>query len=398
MSEIFTENRLHIILEISNAINNNLSDDELMSLLEFVLEHQLNIHKAVALIKDGSTWKKSFDFGNQVEKPIHIKYLLKHRETVIVTGPEKALINSLDIIVPIYHNQQPLAFFLLGKKDEKDLSDSAITSELHFIQSIGNIIAVAIDNRRLNFQFLKQQIVEKDLELASEMQNMLIPKEFPKHDKIDFNGIYLPHSLVGGDYYDVVSTGPNKFIICLADVSGKGVAAALLMAYFQATLRTLASLGKNISEIAAKLNEVVFSTTKGDKYVTCFLAEIDIDAMQISYINAAHVAPVLLNKNQIKRLNSNLLGLGMLPTLLKAKTEQISIETNALLMVFTDGITETENEKAENFGDQPIEIAALTHRNLPLELFNRQIIHELNDFMAKDSYDDDVALLTTRIY
>ena len=150
-------------------------------------------------------------------------------------------LEGVDIIVPVYNNNVHIAFVLIGDIEEEGEGMSPVLKHLNFIQTLSSIIIVAVENIRLFNESLRQEALKKELELAARMQKMLIPdnSQMPKNPKIVVNGFYFPHYEVGGDYYDCIRLSETKTGFCIADVSGKGISAAILMSNFQASLRAL---------------------------------------------------------------------------------------------------------------------------------------------------------------
>ena len=151
-----------------------------------------------------------------------------------------------------------------------------------------------ITNLRLNSLL---EGVEKELELASEMQSMLFPRKLPNDEKMDVDALYQAQHQVGGDYYDFIRLNENEVAFCIADVSGKGVSAALLMANFQANLRALFKTTSSLNEIVTDLNRLVNENAKGEKFVTLFIAKYNYITRFLTYINAGHNPPILVYKN-----------------------------------------------------------------------------------------------------
>src|SRR4030042_5054330 len=173
----------------------------------------------------------------------------------ITSSPNKTL-DAFDIVIPVIHKNVSIAYVIIGDIEEGE-GVSPIIKHLNFIQTLTNIIVVAIENIRLFKESLRQEAVKKELELASKMQNMLIPNSsiLPKNDKIFMTAFYLPHFDVGGAYYDYIQLSKNEFGFCIADVSGKGMSAALLMSNFQANLRALFTHDVTLDALIEKLNE-----------------------------------------------------------------------------------------------------------------------------------------------
>ena len=174
---------------------------------------------------------------------------------------------------------------------------SPVLKHLNFIQTISSIIIVAIENIRLFNESLRQEALKKELELASRMQKMLIPdnSHMPRNPKVIVNGFYYPHYEVGGDYYDCIKLSDTKTGLCIADVSGKGISAAMLMSNFQASLRALFTHDIQLETLVHKAQFNCDVNAAGEKFITFFVARYDHESGMLEYINAAHNPPVLYN-------------------------------------------------------------------------------------------------------
>ena len=162
---------------------------------------------------------------------------------------------GVDIIIPVFNNNVHLAFVFIGDIEEEGEGMSPVLKHLNFIQTISSIIIVAVENIRLFNESLRQEAIKKELELAARMQKVLIPDNthMPQNPKVVVNGFYYPHYEVGGDYYDCIRLSETKTGFCIADVSGKGISAAMLMSNFQASLRALFTHDVDLEALVIKL-------------------------------------------------------------------------------------------------------------------------------------------------
>jgi sigma-B regulation protein RsbU (phosphoserine phosphatase) len=235
--------KLNALLEITQAINENLSISHLLKRYETILKDELNIGK-IALFKLNENWDTILTTGIEKADVANIDVeqdLLHIKEISFVTSSPNERLKGFDIIIPVFTQDTPLAYVLIGDIDEEGEGVSPTIKHLHFIQTISNVIIVAIENIRLFNESLRQEAIKKELELASRMQNMLIPESstLPQNIHIRFDAFYHPHFSVGGDYYDCIALNDDEVGFCIADVSGKGISAAILMSNFQANLRAL---------------------------------------------------------------------------------------------------------------------------------------------------------------
>ncbi len=229
--------KLNSLLEITKAINHNFSTEQILAIFKEVLETQLNIGKLV-LFSHNNGWKCILKYGVGDEyNDIDVERDLSPIDEIgTINFSKKTLNKSFEIVIPVFHKSQALAYLLIGDLEDK-MEVSPAIKHLPFVQTLTSIIVVAIENKKLAKENIRQAAIKKELELASEMQSMLFPSSLPNDKKLDVAAYYLPHQQVGGDYYDFIWLNENECAFCVADVSGKGIAAALLMSNFQANLR-----------------------------------------------------------------------------------------------------------------------------------------------------------------
>jgi phosphoserine phosphatase RsbU/P len=303
------------------------------------------------------------------------------------------------MIVPVYNNNTHLAFVFIGDIEEEGEGMSPVIKHLNFIQTISSIIIVAIENIRLFNESLRQEAMKKELELAARMQNLLIPdnSQMPKNPKLIVNGFYYPHSEVGGDYYDCIKLSETKTGFCIADVSGKGISAAILMSNFQASLRALFTFDINLEVLIKKLNSIVVVNAAGEKFITFFVARYDHETGILEYINAAHNPPVLYNTvtGDVRHLEACCVGLGMLdeiPTLVKS---ELTITDYTKIVCYTDGLSELKGDDGNDIGTGVI-IRHISNKK-PVENNIKEMIKELGLPHNNPSTFDDVSILVADI-
>jgi phosphoserine phosphatase RsbU/P len=387
--------KLSSLLEITQSINANLHTDQLLQRFEHILLNHLNIGKVVLFGYDGR-WHCLLRYGvsREYSQSIDIDRDLIHiKEISTITFEKKSLNESFEIVIPIYHKTQALAFLLIGDLEDK-LEVSPAIKHLPFIQTLANIIVVAIENKKLYKETIRQAAIDKELELASEMQAMLFPAELPSDERLDISALYQPHQQVGGDYYDFFWVNENEVMLCMADVSGKGVAAALLMSNFQAYLRILVEHINSLTELAIELNEKVMMSAKGEKFITFFVARYNVVTRVMNYINAGHNPPLLKSGNNITLLKTGCTGLGMFEKLQKVKEGIVTLDPKSIVMCYTDGVVELENEKGEDFNIENLKIFLLNNAHLPMQKLNHKLRETLKEFKGPAPYIDDIALLS----
>lgn len=393
--------KLNSLLEITKAINSNAPVQDILNIYNYVLTEQLGIRKFI-LFNHQQQWHVLDKMGIKGKvKDISVEDdFMRFTEITVIESSYKKSLDKFDVVIPVYHKENPLAFLVMGGIKEQLLSnDKRSFVNLNFIQTLTNIIVVAIENKRLAKQSIQQESVRKELEIASEMQKLLFPEELPNNQKLDISAKYLSHSEVSGDYYDYIRLNEDEFIICIADVSGKGIAAAMLMANFQATVRTLYTYKRfDLEDLVTELNSKFYESAKGEKFVTFFIAEYNSKTRKLKYVNAGHNWPLLIRGRTATELNKGCIGLGMLPELPFLESEIIDVQTNTTLILYTDGIVELENNEDEQFQTNRLIRIVQNFYPLSMEDLNEIIFSKLDDWRGSRKYVDDTAILSCRIF
>jgi phosphoserine phosphatase RsbU/P len=394
------ELELNALLEITQAINSNLPEESLYKIYNFTLRSNLNIRKmALFVLDDEWNCKVSFGTDNHFHKTKLLPQFKTIQDITHLKEFEECAFTEFDIVIPVTHKSDTLALVFVGGLDK---NDPRYESEdgIRFIQALSNIIIVAIENKKLARKQLEQEAFRKELEIASDVQQFLFPERLPNTPHLKMEASYLPHDLVGGDYYDYVPINKNQFLICIADVSGKGIPAALMMSNFQASLRTLLRQTPNLTDIIEALNFQVLENTKGEKFITCFAAIYDIRLKTMVYVNAGHNPPILWDrKGGYRLLEEGSTVLGAMHPLPFVNEGFLTDLDDFLLFCYTDGVIETLNESGKEFGMESLLSYFQqdhTYRK-DLKLIHQDIIVALDSFKGKNGYHDDITMLTCRV-
>ncbi len=393
------EIQVNALLEITQAINDNLSEDSLYKIYDFTLRANLKINKLALFVMDES-WSCKVAFGTaQNCRAIHPPDDLTRIRKVTPLNqlePRTDVFGEFDWLLPVIHKETLLAIVLIGGIQEDE--ESSMNSHLRFIQALSNIIIVAIENKKLARRQLEQESLRKELEIASDVQHFLFPDSLPYGPRLKVAASYLPHDRIGGDYYDYIPLNKNQFLICIADVSGKGIPAALLMSNFQASLRTLVRQTPNLREIVEELNYQVLENAKGEKFITFFAGIYDHSLKTLAYINSGHNPPVLIQANgEIDWLHDGSTVLGAMHPLPFLNEGFITDLNDFVLFCYTDGLTETTNEKGVEFGEDRIVSFFQDHASRDLRKIHADIIQSLDDFKGRRKYHDDITLLSCKV-
>jgi len=391
------ELELNSLLEITQSINNNVPEESLYKIFNFTLRSNLNIKKLALFVLD-EIWNCKVNFGT---KNNFQKLKLDDRFKLIknihrMEEFDECEFHEFDMVIPVAHKSETLALIFVGGLNSNNDHDR--DESIKFIQALSNIIIVAIENKKLARKQLAQEAFRKELEIASDVQQFLFPERLPYTERVKMEASYLPHDLVGGDYYDYIPINKNQFLICVADVSGKGIPAALMMSNFQASLRTLLRQTPNLKEIVEALNYQVMENTKGEKFITFFGAIYDLSLKTMVYVNAGHNAPILMDKkNGIRLLEEGSTVLGAMNPLPFMNEGFVTDLDEFTLFAYTDGLTETVNEDGVEFGLNSLLDYFEKNKNQDIKIIHQDIIVALDGFKGRNGYRDDITMLTCRV-
>ena len=276
-----------------------------------------------------------------------------------------------------------------GHDQLSDLSRSFNT----MTESIERLIEESREHERL----------QSELEIAREVQTRMFPSEAPRLSSLEVLGVCRPARVVSGDFYDYIQLSPSRMALALADVSGKGISAALVMATLHSVVRTqLALLARangefalSTAELVARTNRRLHADTTEEKFATLFFAGYDERESVLSYSNAGHLPPLLIRGGGVQRLAVTGIVAGMFPEA-TYESKQLELQPGDTLVAFTDGLTEPENAYEEEFGEDRFCEAVLRHADLPAREMIAAVMQEVVDWTGEASLQDDMTMLVAR--
>ncbi len=281
---------------------------------------------------------------------------------------------------------------LFNKKNEGRFTED----DQRLLSIIGSQSAQVIENARLYEEEKHLREIERELETARSIQLELLPKQPPRIPGFDIAGASYPAKEVGGDYFDFIPLSQEKWGIALGDISGKGVPAALLMSNMQATLRSQAVTNPDVVSCIEKTNHILFLNTDSNKFVTLFYGELDAAARRFRYVNAGHNFPFLLEPSgEIRTLQRGGLILGMLPDC-RYEDETLMLTPGSTLVIFSDGVTEAENEQGALFGEQRLKELIRHNRAEQAEEMVARIYQAVQTFTGANEQEDDVTVVVLK--
>jgi serine phosphatase RsbU (regulator of sigma subunit) len=242
----------------------------------------------------------------------------------------------------------------------------------------------------------EKEALERELSIAREVQRELLPRAVPAIRGVELAGTCRQARAVGGDYFDYLRLGDERLGLVVADVAGKGVAAALHMACLQASVRSLFRGGSDIGELNSLLNDHLYRSSSGSRYATLFTALYDGATGSLSYSNAGHHPPLLLRDDKIVRLTEGGVPIGLFEAC-SYRSDRHRLSPGDLLALFTDGVVETPGADEEEFGEARLIDLLRAHRGLPLEGIIERVLHDLDAWSDGAEPHDDVTLVLARV-
>ncbi|PZX56058.1 sigma-B regulation protein RsbU (phosphoserine phosphatase) [Algoriphagus ratkowskyi] len=387
------ELQLKSLLEITQAINENQSEAILLNIFKFTCLVHLNIKALILFVAKEGAFENKISHGvkGKIPKLIAASQVVDQQGELSLELEADYSLEQLEYL-PVYHKDKMLAILFLRRKDE------ALELDLDFTKALTNILVVALENKRFARKQLEQEILNREVAIASQVQQMLFPAELPIDKELKAKVTYLPHSMVGGDYYDLIRKSKDEVYFCIADVSGKGIAAALLMSNFQAALRTLLRSDADLEMVVKQLNYTLYENTHGERFITFFLGYFNFKTRELMYVNAGHNPPLLCRDatGEFESLQAGTTILGAfdeLPFLEIGKREHL---TNFSLHLYTDGLTEAMNPEEEEYGEDRLEAFVTKNMGMDPDDFHRKFLKKIEQFSKNVPLRDDLTLLSLR--
>jgi sigma-B regulation protein RsbU (phosphoserine phosphatase) len=358
--------RLKTVVEASKLINSSIEADSLFNSILSVARNELGVERGTLYFVDqqrGEIWAK---IANDLETgEIRLPIGKGLAGSVAATGDPVILYDaysdprfdrSLDqrsgfrtrsMLCVAIHNRDRKIVGVLQLLNKKHGSFGA--RDLEFLDAISDHMAIAMENATLHMSLIEKDRMEQELNLGREIQSRLLPKPPVDIVTTELAAMSVPCFEVGGDYYDFIEFSNGDLGLAIADVSGKGVSAALIMSSVQAALRMSAPIEPDLSSLMARLNALIYRMAGGRKYVTFFFGRYSPSTGELRYVNAGHNPPFVITDNEVLKIDSTGRPVGILPDATFIE-ERITIPPGATLFLYTDGLNEAENPREEEFG------------------------------------------------
>lgn len=264
------------------------------------------------------------------------------------------------------------------------------------LDSFARQVNVTLENHFLHEQALEKQRIEQDVAVAATIQQRIIPEKLPEIEGYDLAGINIPSKQVGGDYYDCFKLKDGRYALVMADVSGKGISAALLVSTLQASLHAYLDSSFNLPELVQKLNVVIYNAATIEKYITAFFAILDPKTGELETVNAGHNPTYIVRgEKEFEELKTGGIPLGMMGLPFPYTSKMTNLNEGDRLLLYTDGVTEAMNEDEEEF-DDVIGFENYIKKNaksgIPAQEFIDQLINDIEVFTGDTPQSDDITV------
>lgn len=270
--------------------------------------------------------------------------------------------------------------------------------DLKLATALATQAAVSIENARLHAEQLEQEKILRDLEIARNIQKSLLPQSPPAVEGVDVIAMSLPAKQVGGDFYDFIPITDQNLGLVIADVSGKGIPAALFMALSQALMRSNSLQDPRVGDSVIRTNRMILECTTSGLFVTLFYAIIDAQSRVLRYVSAGHNPPILLKKatGEVHYLEADGIALGVLDAI-ELEEKEIALETGDVIVLYTDGVTEAINPNKEEFGEDRLMQLIKEQHELPANELIKTIENVVMEFTEDEPQFDDFTLMIVKI-
>lgn len=280
----------------------------------------------------------------------------------------------------------------------KSVGVSHTESDLSLIKTLADQAAVTIRQFEMYKEIVEKKQAERDISIASEIQMNLLPRKFHTSQKLDMHGFSIPAKGVGGDYFDYIKFGPDKIAMIIADVSGKGIPAALIMVMIRSITRTVASLEKDANVVLSQLNNSLSGDIVEDRYATAFYCVLDAERRILNYSNAGH-GPLLLFRNKTKEfelLDTEGMPVGIMPGV-EYGQDFVILDKGDIGVLYTDGITEAMNNSHDLYGLERLQNVVYKYHDLTAKEICDKVLEDVNNFVAGAPQHDDETMIVFKV-
>lgn len=390
--------RLRSLFDAGREFNLLFDRHAILRLLGYTLMGEMAIARFAMIFCDHESWnvavnrfREELPMGAVLKVPQDEPRDLARREDL---PPELAKLHDLGVraSIPLQLQGEIRGILLVGPRLNFTLDEE----DVEYLSLLGNLAMISLENTQLLEEIIEKKRLEEDLRIAAQIQQGLLPKSLPTLEGFEISATTIPSQQVGGDCYDVIDLGGGRILVSVADVSGKGTPASLLMANVQAALRALSRLDLPLPDLTARINDVIYENTAPDKFITAFFGVLDSTTGTFSYVNAGHNPPYHFSAAGTASLDAGGLILGVIPTMIPYELGTVQLDPGDLLVLYTDGVSEALDPQRQEYGAERLCDLFDHDRNLSAQQAIERAKEDLVLFTRGASQSDDITLLVVR--
>ncbi len=389
-----TVQQLNTLFELSKEFNATVDRSHVLKIFSFALMGHMVVHGHLFYLRrpDGTFKLVS---GKQITTKGLATEFLDGIQDLVRAKPEDHLDqNGIAIALPIQQQGAVHGVLCLGAK----MNDSPYDrKDIEFLYALGSLAVTAIQNVELIEERIAKQQLEEELRMARTIQRRLLPDKIPEVPGIEISTLALSSREVGGDYFDVAPLNKNRTLFMIADVTGKGVPAALLMSSIHACTHVMLPMDLTLQEAIEHTNRMLYENTDPDKFITAFAAVYYPDK-SLAFVNAGHEPPLLIRANgQVERLSDGGPLLGIIPNT-SYEAGYITLAPGDLIIMYTDGVTEAMGKAMDEYTEKRLLDLALTNRNCSVDALTELIQSDIQQFTGPvEMLSDDRTLIVIKV-
>lgn len=381
-----------ILIELAEKVRSIVETRPLLQLIAHRISESLHVARVAILLNGPDGFRLAYAVGYPTPPEINIPGGVNFESTV------RESLQS-ELVLPLSLNEKVLGLLSLGpKRSEEPYSKG----DIRLLGSVATQAGLALENSRLAAavaaEVAQRERMNRELEIAREVQERLFPQDLPQYPGIDYAGMCRPALGVGGDYYDFIQLSETEIGIAIGDVSGKGIPAALLMASLRASLRgqTIRREG-DLALLMANVNKLLYEGSTSNRYATFFYAEYNAISRSLTYVNAGHNPPLIFRKDHpLMRLETGGPVVGLLPSFPYTQAT-VELQPRDVLIAFTDGISEAMNVSDQEWGEDQLIECVRRAAGCDARQTIAQILAGADDFAAGAKQHDDMTLIVLKV-
>ncbi|MCE1166402.1 MAG: PP2C family protein-serine/threonine phosphatase, partial [Bacteroidetes bacterium] len=395
---------LRTLFELSKEFNTNFQDrSKILRLLKYSLLGNFGIKDYIIFSKFRADKFYILEAGKEFSlDDEYISQLELIKEPEILADEQDSpfrqfMVDSgYRLLLPITTGSTVDTIVCLGGKLNK--SEYTIT-DIQFLESLINLCIISLDNTVLFNEYIDKQKIENELKIARDIQLALLPSKVPVIKGYSVSGCNIPALQVGGDYYDVIKLCETKYCFVIADVSGKGTPASLLMANIQSAVHSFLKFYDDefsLEESTQKINEMIFQNTSSEKFITFFWGILDVKDNSFKYVNAGHNFPYLVSGEGVQGLDKGGLMLGVLDAGPVYGSGTVEFRNGDVLVMYTDGASEARNADKDEYGEEQIKEVVKANRGMDAEGIQKKLLDDIAKFTEGETQYDDITLIVVK--